>query len=85
MICEAIGSSILIDTVLLKLVGFGLRKGRKVRHPVRAGLGEIGNDLLMIFTKKLSVGAWGAIICILFPFFFFRGHANSNTQHSIVC
>lgn len=56
MICEAVGSSILIDTVLLKLLGFGLRKGRKVRDPVRAGLGEIGNDLFVIFTKKLSVG-----------------------------
>lgn len=56
MICEAVGSSILIDTVLLKLLGFGLRKGRKVRDPFRAGLGEIGSDLFVIFTKKLSVG-----------------------------
>lgn len=85
MICEAVGSSILIDTVLLKLLGFGLRKGRKVRDPVRAGLGEIGNDLFVIFTKKLSVGVWGAIICIFFPFFFFRELVNSITQHRIIC
>lgn len=68
MICEAVGSSILIDTVLLKLLGFGLRKGRKVRDPVRAGLGEIGNDLLMIFTKKLSVGIWGGYHLHFVPF-----------------
>lgn len=68
MICEAVGSSILIDTVLLKLVGFGLRKGRKVRDAVRAGLGEIGNDLLMIFTKKLKCGGLGGYHLHFVPF-----------------
>lgn len=45
---------------------------------VRAGLGEMGNDL--VFTKELSLGVWGVVIpCLLVPLFFFRGHANSIT------